>query len=57
MKWDFHQVDGGWHIRNASNGAYLTFEGNAQNGVKVIGTNQAHTWHIWPDSKDNSSYR
>jgi hypothetical protein len=55
--WDFTCVPDGWHIRNAQQGTYLTFEGNARDGQRVICTHEPYVWHIWPDKKDSNAHR
>jgi len=57
QQWDFTRVQDGWHIRNAQQSTYLSFEGNPGDGQRVICRPEPYVWDIWPDKKDSSAYR
>lgn len=57
LQWDFTQVEGGWQIRNAQQGTYLSYEGNPQDGQRIVCRPEPYVWNIWHDQKDNNAYR
>lgn len=65
-QWDFTQVEGGWHIRNAKEHyKYLGFGGDPvhpHDGTKVLGLevpegSPTTLWHIWPDKHIPDGFR
>ncbi|KAF9530786.1 carbohydrate-binding module family 13 protein [Crepidotus variabilis] len=56
QQWEFLQVEGGWQIRNVAQRTYLTFDGNAQDGQRLIGSQNPFTWNIWPSDHDQRAY-
>jgi len=57
QQWDLTEVRNGWQIRNAQQRTYLSFEGDAHDGQKIVCRPEPYVWHIWRDDKDPSAYR
>lgn len=47
----------GYYIRSSGSGKYLTIEGNARDGLPVIGAHHPTLWDIRPDEEDGSVHR
>ena len=46
-----------WLIRHLTREKYLGLDGNAEQGTKLIATDEQFGWHIWPDYKEVTAGR
>ncbi|KAF8151499.1 ricin B-like lectin [Crassisporium funariophilum] len=57
QQWETIRTADGWHIKNVATGLYLSFEGQAGDGKKLVADQAPFLWHLWPDKKQTDAFR
>ncbi|KAJ3504355.1 hypothetical protein NLJ89_g7975 [Agrocybe chaxingu] len=57
QQWEAVQADGGWQLKNARSGTYISFEGSHHDGTKLISSSEPCKWNIVPDEKNGNAFR
>ncbi|PPQ90356.1 hypothetical protein CVT25_007758 [Psilocybe cyanescens] len=57
QQWEAIQTHGGWHLKNAGTGKYLSLGARPENGGSVVGSDEPFIWELVEDSEDQNGIR
>ncbi|CAA7264510.1 unnamed protein product [Cyclocybe aegerita] len=57
QQWTLNWTGNSWTFRSVATGTYLSIDGSASDGTRIVASTTPFDWHIWRDEQDENTFR